>query len=338
MDIGSRLSVFYLFTFRYSLEMTQLPQVSFVVPLYNEQATLPRLKQRLDALMEVAAFEIEVVLINDGSKDQTETIIEQYSLSDPRYQAVSLSRNFGHQMAVSAGLTCARATEAIMVIDGDLQDPPELVTKFYETLKEGYDVVYGIRKKRKESLFKRVAYRSFYRLLKAISVIHIPLDSGDFSMMSRRVVDFINKMPEESRYIRGLRAWVGFNQKGIAYEREKRYAGDSKYSLRALFKLAYNGIFNFSEFPIKLITRLGFVTILISISYAGYALFGKLFYDTVPEGFTGLLFVHTLLGGVQLLSLGLIGEYVTRIFFQSKNRPLFIVKWRIVENKIKENG
>jgi dolichol-phosphate mannosyltransferase len=302
--------------------MEAKPQISFVVPLYNEESVLPELKSRLDLLMEKSKLIFEIVLVNDGSKDNTEKLIRQYGLDDKRYQVVSLSRNFGHQYAVSAGLKLANANEAIMVIDGDLQDPPELVFEFYEKYKEGFDVVYGIRKKRKESALKKICYKYFYRFLKSISVIEMPLDSGDFSLMGRKVVDHLNQMPEESRYIRGLRAWVGFNQTGLEYERQGRHSGDSKYSFKSLVRLAYNGIFNFSVFPIKMITRLGFVTTLLGLIYLVYTIIRKIYFNDVPQGFTSLLIAIILFSGVQLLSLGIIGEYVTRIFMQSKERPL----------------
>jgi dolichol-phosphate mannosyltransferase len=278
--------------------------------------------------------EIEVVLVNDGSRDKTEELINSIGIKDNRYQVITLSRNFGHQVAVTAGLKYAKGTEAIMVLDGDLQDPPELLETFYDYYKKGYDVVYGVRKKRKENPIKRASYHAFYRILKSLSSIDIPLDSGDFSLMSRKVVDLINSMPEESRFLRGMRAWTGFKQIGVEYERLARVAGDSKYSMKKLFKLAYNGIFNFSEFPIKLITRIGLVAVIISLGYSIYALVMKVAFGSVPEGFTALIFVITMFGGIQLLSIGIIGEYVTRIFFQSKQRPLFIVKSRISDQKI----
>ncbi|MEM6804158.1 MAG: glycosyltransferase family 2 protein [Bacteroidota bacterium] len=305
------------------------PLISLVIPLYNEEETISILVERLNKLIDRLDIEIEVVLINDGSEDRTEELIYAIGLQDKRYQIISLARNFGHQIALSAGLKYANAQEAVFILDGDLQDPPELLETFYKHFKEGYDVVYGVRKKRKENFFKRSAYYLFYRMLKSISSIDIPIDSGDFSLISRKVVDIINAMPEESRYIRGMRAWTGFKQIGVEYEREGRAAGNSKYSLRNLMNLAYNGIFNFSEFPIKLIARCGFLAFGISLTYSFYALFMKIMYDTAPEGFTTLIFAITMFGGIQLLSIGILGEYITRTFFQVKQRPLFIVKSRI---------
>ncbi len=239
--------------------MKTAPQISIVAPLYNESETFPLLVSRLNALMDSLDLTIEVLLIDDGSKDGTATLMRQLALLDGRYHCVFLSRNHGHQLALSAGIASARATEALFIIDGDLQDPPELLPEFYKEYKAGNDVVYAVRRKRKESAFKKAAYFLFYRILKSISYVEIPLDSGDFALISRRVADVLIKMPEESRYLRGMRSWVGFNQKSIVYERDERAAGESKYSLKMLFKLAYNGIFNFSEFPdpIHVVDRLG---------------------------------------------------------------------------------
>ncbi|WP_159468247.1 glycosyltransferase family 2 protein [Dyadobacter sp. 3J3] len=309
------------------------PQISIVAPLYNESESFPQLIQRLSALMDSSPLTIEVVLIDDGSRDDTALRMRQLALTDERYHGVFLSRNHGHQLALTAGIASARGSEAVFVIDGDLQDPPELLPDFYKLLQEGNDVVYAVRKKRKESFIKKTGYHLFYRLLRSISYVEIPLDSGDFALISRRVVDVMNKMPEESRYLRGMRSWIGFNQTGFEYERDARVAGESKYSFKQLFGLAYNGIFNFSEFPIKFMSRMGVLAILISLVYFIIVVVKKLFFVQVIEGFTALLFVIILFSGVQLLALGIIGEYVLRIFFQSKNRPLYIVKEEIINRE-----
>ncbi|MCF0058180.1 glycosyltransferase family 2 protein [Dyadobacter sp. CY356] len=309
------------------------PQISIVAPLYNESESFPQLIQRLSALMDSSPLSIEVVLIDDGSRDDTALRIRQLALTDERYHGVFLSRNHGHQLALTAGIASARGSEALFVIDGDLQDPPELLPDFYKLMQEGNDVVYAVRKKRKENFIKKTGYHLFYRLLRSISYVEIPLDSGDFALISRRVVDVMNKMPEESRYLRGMRSWIGFNQTGFEYERDARAAGESKYSFKQLFGLAYNGIFNFSEFPIKFMSRMGVLAILISLVYFIIVVIKKLFFVQVIEGFTALLFVIILFSGVQLLALGIIGEYVLRIFFQSKNRPLYIVKEEIVNRE-----
>nr|WP_321540566.1 glycosyltransferase [Flavobacterium piscinae] len=251
--------------------------------------------------------------------------MEQLCKKDKRFTGVLLSRNHGHQLAVTAGLNYVRGTEGAMIIDGDLQDPPELINEFYSLMQEGYDVVYAVRKNRKESDLKKFAYWIYYRLQQKISNFTIPIDSGDFSMISRRVVDTMNEMPEQSRYLRGMRSWVGFKQKAFEYDRDERQAGQTKYSWKKLFELAFNGIFNFSDFPVRIITRLGLLTILLSIFYFSYIIYNKIVNHNVPQGFTTLIFAIILFSGVQLLSLGLIGEYVLRIYNQVRNRPLFII-------------
>jgi glycosyltransferase involved in cell wall biosynthesis len=306
-----------------------MPQISIVAPLYNESESFPHLIERLNAVMDNSPLDIEVLLIDDGSKDGTGEMMRQIAFTDKRYHCLFLSRNHGHQLALTAGISAAKGTEALFIIDGDLQDPPELLPEFYAKLKEGYDVVYAVRKKRKEGFLKRIGYYLFYRLLKSISYVEIPLDSGDFSLVSRRVVNVMKKMPEESRYLRGMRTWIGFKQIGVQYERDERVAGASKYSFKQLFRLAYNGIFNFSEFPIKFMTNTGATAVIIALLYFVVVVIKKVFYTQVIEGFTALLFVVILFSGVQLLALGIIGEYVLRIFFQSKNRPLFVIESEI---------
>lgn len=312
--------------------MADMPRVSIIVPLYNEEKVFAELIRRIKSLLDAVDLAIEVVLVDDGSKDNTPFLMQELSFQDASFHSIFLSRNYGHQTALSAGLKHANGTDAVMIIDGDLQDPPEMLSTFYEYLNQGYEVIYGVRKKRKEGLVKKLSYKLYYRMLSRISQIQIPLDSGDFAMLSRRVVNIINQMPEESRYLRGMRAWVGLKQIGVEYERDSRADGDPKYSLKKLWSLALNGIFNFSNLPIKFISNLGITIVVISLIYLGYTLLKKMIFGTVPEGFTGLLLTIILFSGVQLISIGIIGEYILRIFFQVKDRPLFIVKNRI-ENK-----
>ena len=306
--------------------------ISIIVPLYNEEAVFEQLIQRLTNVINETKFSCEVILINDGSSDNTDQLIEQICKKDNRFAGILLSRNHGHQLAVSAGLANVRAKKGAMIIDGDLQDPPELVNEFYALLMDGYDVIYAIRKNRKESFLKKMAYAAYYRLQKKISSFNIPIDSGDFSMLSKRVVDNINNMPEQSRYLRGMRAWVGFKQIGYEYDRDERQAGETKYSWTKLFELAFNGIFNFSDFPVKIITRLGFITIFFSLIYFGYNVYRRIYYNDVPQGFTATILAIILFSGVQLISLGLIGEYVLRIYNQVRNRPLFVID-KIIQDK-----
>lgn len=303
-----------------------LPQVSFVIPLYNEESNFNLLVERLIKVMDGSSLLLEVVLVDDGSRDRTSEMIRQISLTDHRFSGIILSKNHGHQLALTAGLSVARGTEGVFVLDGDLQDPPELLSEFYAKYKEGFDVVYAVREKRKESWYKKLAYFLFYRILRSISSIEIPLDSGDFSFMSRKVVDILNQMPEESRFIRGMRTWIGFKQIGISYHRDERASGDSKYSFSKLVQLAMNGIFNFSEFPIKAVSILGGISTVISVCYFITVLVKRfVFHHEVIEGFTAILFVIIMLGGLQLLAIGIIGEYILRIFFQSKSRPNYII-------------
>lgn len=304
-------------------------QINIIVPLYNEEKVFNTLSKRLVDLMDDSKLRISVILIDDGSTDSTAQLMEELSLTDSRFGSVFLSRNFGHQLALSAGLSVVNASEAVFIIDGDLQDPPELLEDFYSIMQKDYDVVYAVRKKRKESFIKRLAYSIFYKILKKISYVNIPLDTGDFSLVSRRVVDRLVEMKEESRFIRGMRTWVGYKQIGVPYERNERKAGESKYPFKKLLKLAIDGIFNFSEFPIRVITILGVITTMVSLLYLMYAIIKLMFTESVPEGFVGMIFTVTLFGGVQLLSIGIIGEYILKIFFQVKNRPLFIIKKQI---------
>ena len=318
---------------------SQKPIVSIVIPLYNEEQVFDRLISRLDSVLMNFEYATEVVLIDDGSRDNTGALMKAKCLSDARYTGLFLSRNHGHQLALSAGLAHAKGSEVIMVLDGDLQDPPELINEFYGLYKNGNDVVYAIRKNRKEGPLKKLAYWAYYRLQKSVSNFNIPIDSGDFGLMSRRVVDKLNAMPEQSRYLRGMRSWVGYKQVGYEYSRDERKEGQSNYGWKQLLGLAFNGIFNFSEFPIRLITKLGLATIIISLIYLGDVLYKKLFTDqVVPVGFTAILMAIILFSRVQLISIGIIGEYVLRIFFQVKNRPLFIVKEKISDKEISDSN
>jgi dolichol-phosphate mannosyltransferase len=306
-----------------------------VIPLYNEESNLGVLVDRLIQVIESSDLAIDVVLIDDGSRDRSREILQALALQDSRFHVILLSKNHGHQLALTAGLSVARGTEGVFVLDGDLQDPPELLATFYAKFKEGYDVVYAVREKRKEIFYKRWAYFIFYRILKKIANVDIPLDSGDFSFISRRAVNVLNQMPEESRFIRGMRTWIGFKQIGISYDRQERASGDSKYSFGKLVQLALNGIFNFSEFPIKFVTMLGGFAIFSSLVYFISVVIKKFFVDEVIEGFTALLFVIILFGGIQLAAIGILGEYILRIFFQSKNRPNFIIEKQILNGEIK---
>jgi dolichol-phosphate mannosyltransferase len=298
--------------------------LSIVIPLFNEEEVFPQLIARLTATLDSLPLSAEVILVDDGSTDATRRLATRACEEDPRFRLVVLSRNFGHQLAVSAGLRHA-AGQAVAILDGDLQDPPEILHEFYRKLSEGYDVVYAIRRQRKEGLLKRVAYWGFYRLLRAVASIDIPLDSGDFCILSRRMVQQINAMPERHRFVRGLRSWIGFRQTGHEYSRAARVSGQSKYTLTKLLRLACDGLFTFSEAPLRLATFLGLIVALGAFGYGTFIALWRLLSSQEVPGFATLAAGMFFLGGVQLICLGIVGEYIGRIHNEVKGRPPFIV-------------
>jgi dolichol-phosphate mannosyltransferase len=296
-----------------------------VVPLFNEQENLEVLYGRLVRSLEELGGSFEIVLVNDGSRDATPTLLDELRQKDPRVVVIHLSRNFGHQGAVCAGLDHA-AGRAVIVMDGDLQDPPEVLGRFVATWKEGYEVVYAIRTKRKENFFKRCAYFLFYRLLRAVSDLNIPLDSGDFCLMDRKVVDVLKHLPERLRFVRGLRTFVGFRQIGVEYERAARVAGQPKYSFRALVGLAMDGLVSFSSYPLHLVTYLGFGAAAGAVALTVWVFVDAFSNQTTPRGWASTMAVVLFMGATQLISLGIIGEYIRRIFLETKGRPTYIVR------------
>jgi len=264
------------------------------------------------------------VFVDDGSTDRTFELLRQAADEDPRVIGISLSRNFGHQAAISAALDHASG-DAVVIMDGDLQDIPEAIPQFVEKFREGFDVVYARRVRRKEPLLLRICYFLFYRMMARLSDIRLPLDSGDFGLMSRRVADQVRRMPEHHRYLRGMRSWVGFRQIGIPVERAERHSGKSKYSMMRLIKLAADGIFAFSIVPIRAAAIAGAGVMLLSVLYVCYAMYAKMFLHQSPQGFTALLVAITFLSGILLFFLGIIGEYVGRIYEETKARPQYIV-------------
>ena len=304
-----------------------MPDISIIIPVYNEEAVVHQLTERLDdVFFSQPDVKVEILIINDGSDDETSTIIDEIAVFNAHYKAVHLSRNFGHQQAVTAGLSLASG-EYVVVMDGDLQDPPEVILPMYNKVKCGFDVVYAIRCSRKESIFKKIAYSTFYKVLRAMSPIEIPIDSGDFCIMSRRAVDAINALPEKHRFVRGLRSYVGFKQVSFEYERKIRAAGRPKYNLRKLLRLAADGIFTFSDMPLKLATWLGFGVSILSIFYTIYVLFIKIFFNIEPAGFATLSVGIFFIGGIQLICIGILGEYIARIHNEVKSRSNFIVDY-----------
>lgn len=300
-------------------------RLSVAVPVYNEEETLPRLLERLSAVLDaLPGGPHEIVLVDDGSRDRSRELMRAAALADPRVVAVSLSRNFGHQAALSAALDHVRG-DAVVVMDADLQDTPETIPLMVARFHEGYDVVYAQRVGRKESALLRACYHAFYRLAAGLATVELPLDAGDFGLMSRRVADLIRQMPERHRYLRGLRAWVGFRQVGIPVERAERSAGESKYGFRKLLGLAFDGIFAFSVLPLRAATVVGVGTVALTALFAAYSLFARLFLSQSPRGFTALILSITFLSGVQLLFLGIIGEYLGRVYEEIKGRPVYVV-------------
>jgi glycosyltransferase involved in cell wall biosynthesis len=300
-------------------------EISVVIPLYNEQENIFELYRRLTPTLQTLGSLYEIVFVDDGSGDATPRQLDELALRDPHLSVVHLSRNFGHQAAVSAGLDLARG-HAVMIMDGDLQDPPEVVPQFIQKWREGYEVVYAVRQQRKEGLFKRAGYFAFYRLLNAISDLDIPLDSGDFCLMDRRAVNALKDLPERKRFVRGLRTFIGFRQTGLAYERAAREAGRPKYNLRALTGLAVDGLISFSSYPLRVVTKLGLAGVGVAILLAAWVLVDAFSKHTAPRGWASLIVVVLFMGALQLISLGIVGEYIRLIFSESKGRPPYILR------------
>lgn len=303
-----------------------MKRISLVFPVYNEEQVLPALFERVESLSRLlAGYELEIIFINDGSHDGSLQLMQRFQARYPRCKILDFSRNFGHQVAITAGMDFATG-DAIMVLDADLQDPPEILPQFLAKWEEGYQVVYAIRKTRQEHFFKRMTYRAFYRILQKISDIPIPLDSGDFCLMDRTVVNAINSIQERTRFVRGLRSWVGFKQIGLEYNRDKRHSGEVKYTFPKLMKLALNGIFSLSYFPLQIAGYSGFVVSIISFLGILVYLYKKLVIGGEPQGFPTLVILVLFLGGLQLISLGVIGEYIGRIYDEVKRRPTYIIR------------
>jgi dolichol-phosphate mannosyltransferase len=308
------------------------PDLSVIIPCYNESAVLPLLDARLRECLEGLRVSWEVIFVDDGSEDSTFQQLAVMHANEPRFKVISLSRNFGHQAALRAGLARAGG-KAVAILDADLQDPPELIGQGLMKLSEGYDVVYAVRRKRKESFLKHGMYALYYRLLSRIAEVNIPLDAGDFCLMARRVVTILKAMPEQNFFLRGLRAWTGFTQFGLEYEREPRAAGKTKYPLKKLLRLAADGVFSFSAMPLRIATAIGSVVMLLSLvlgtfltvwRFGGFPVMGH----TASElpGWTGIVCLLLFLNGVQFLIVGLQGEYIGRIYSEVKQRPPWIVR------------
>jgi dolichol-phosphate mannosyltransferase len=301
------------------------PRVSVVIAVHNEREVFPELVRRLSSVLDaLPGGPHEMVFVDDGSTDETFRLMVEAAAHDPRVLGLRLSRNFGHQAALTAALEVADG-DVVIAMDGDLQDRPEEIPRFLAEYEKGFDVVYAQRVKRKETVPYRAAYFLFYRLMHRLSEVDVPVDSGDFALMSRRVVDQINALPERHRYIRGLRSWVGYPQVGVEVERDPRAGGEPSYTLRKLFRLAFDGVFAFTVTPLRAAWVFGACVSALASLYALYAIFQRLFLGTSPQGFTALIVAITFFAGIQLLFMGLIGEYVGRVYDEAKGRPHFVV-------------
>ena len=304
------------------------PRISVVIPVYEEEEILPELLRRVLAVLDARpGGPHELVLVDDGSRDRTWELIAAAAQRDPRVRGIALSRNFGHQTALTAALDASDG-DVTIVMDGDLQDPPELIPELLAAWAEGHDVVYVQRAQRQEGILLRLAYWAFYRMQARLVSLAVPLDTGDFGLLSRRAVEELRRTREAHRFLRGLRTWVGFPQKGIAAPRDARQGGVSKYTFRRLLRLALDGVFAFSVVPLRAAAAAGCLTLVAAFLFTVYAVAVKLTTGQTPTGFTAILAVVVFLAGAQLLFLGIIGEYVGRVYEEVKHRPLYVIRER----------
>jgi len=301
------------------------PDLSVVIPVYNEEKNLVALAERLQAVLEQMQVSYELLFVNDGSIDNSLAILKKLAAESTAVGYISLSRNFGHQVAISAGLDSATGN-TIVVMDADLQDPPELIPELYSKMQEGYEVVYGRRIYRKgESFIKKLTARFFYRLLSRITHVAIPIDTGDFRIMDARVVEVLKQMPERNKFLRGQVAWVGFRQTWIDFVRDERLDGKPGYTYRKMLRFAFDGITSFSDFPLKMASMLGFIVSGIAFLLMIYTLLARLVFKDYVEGWASIILSVLFLGGVQLICIGIAGEYLARVFNNVQGRPLYVV-------------
>jgi polyisoprenyl-phosphate glycosyltransferase len=300
-------------------------KISILVPVYNSAAFMNNLLEAIEKERMSAGWDLELVMVDDGSRDGSFDKITELSKTYPYIKGIKLSKNFGHQIAVKTALSHCTG-DYIAVIDDDLQDPPSLLPMFFSYLGKGYDVAYGVRKKRKESVIKRICYSAFYRILKSMSDIYIPIDSGDFCVMTRRVADNMLRLQEQSPFLRGIRAWVGFKQIGVEYERHARLQGESGYTLRKLVKIAIDGIFSFSTAPVRLITVLGVIGLSFAIVYSVLVIFNYFYHGIEVRGFATLSIFIAFFSSLILVCLGIIGEYIVRIYDEVRRRPYTVIE------------
>ena len=315
----------------------QRPTLSLIIPMFNEEEIIEELDRRLKQFLAELDESWEVVFINDGSKDRTLEMLKALATEEPRYKILSFSRNFGHQAAITAGMDRAEG-DAVVIMDADLQDPPEVVREMLERWREGYDVVYGQRGRRLgESIFKKVTAAGFYRVLRMLIPIDIPLDTGDFRLMSRSVVLTMRALREQHRFVRGMVSWVGFKQVAVRYERPERFAGETKYPLRKMLRFAIDGITSFSVVPLRLATWLGVLAGMVAIGASAWALYEGIYGETVP-GWATIMIAVSLASSAQLLMIGILGEYVGRIYEEVKRRPLYVVERTLNLGDIDDGG
>lgn len=301
-------------------------EISAVIPIYNEEGNIPQMYKRMSDVLSQISSEYEIIFVNDYSKDSSISMIKELAKEDSHVRYISFSRNFGHQVAVSAGLDYSKG-KAVAIIDGDLQDPPELIKEMYEKYMEGYKVVYAKRSSRKGvSIFKKIAYKSFYRILDKLTDIKIPLDTGDFRLIDRVIIKHLQDMPERNKFIRGQIAWIGYKQTFVEYDRDPRFSGETGYPFSKLLKLAIDGITGFSSKPLKFASSMGIIVSIFSFLVIIYALISQFVYNSPLRGWTSLIISVSFIGGVQLITIGIIGEYISRMSTDIKKRPLYIVE------------
>lgn len=305
---------------------SEVKDISVIVPIYNEEAIIDELYDRLQKSVSAISENYELIFVNDGSKDASLLKLIKLTERNPRVFYINFSRNFGHQIAVTAGLDACNG-QAVVIIDGDLQDPPELVPEMYDKYKQGYEVVYAKRRERKgESAFKKITAKMFYRILKQITSIDIPLDTGDFRLIDQKVVHYLRQMPEQNKFLRGQIAWLGFKQTSVMFDRDKRKHGKTGYPFSKMLKFAMDGITSFSDKPLQLVTKLGFTISLVSFVIILYAVYSHFIINRTISGWTSLIISTMFIGGVQLISIGIIGEYISRINKNVIKRPMYIVE------------
>lgn len=299
--------------------------ISIIVPIFNEEGNIPILYERLVNTLQSKDLLFEIIFINDGSKDSSLNKIIQLSIGDSRVKYIDFSRNFGHQIAVSAGINNTLG-QAVVIIDADLQDPPELILELYQKYTEGFEVVYAKRRSRKgESLLKLITAKLFYKILRSLTSVDIPLDTGDFRIIDHKIVSELRKMPEPNKFLRGQISWIGFRHTFVEYDRQERASGKTGYTYRKMIKFALDGITSFSESPLKVATLLGFIVSFAAFTMLLYAFYSRLISKDYVPGWASLIISVLFLGGIQLLSLGIIGEYISRIMANVRNRPLYII-------------